>query len=262
MVTPHDHAKVLDLGLAIVQGEKNVDRCVIGGQGYIVGTMDYIAPEQADDASKATPRSDIYSLGCTLYSVLTGRPPFPGGTNKEKIHRQRTEEPPPLEQLNPSVPAAFAAVVRRMMAKDPAQRYPSAAAVEEELMRWAEAESVLPLDAPGDDTYAEAVARLETAEPSAEVVAEAIVGDDGVEAPLEVPPSPSPVPARAGRRRRKRTPPPDPLALVGPGPGRSSGPITPSTGLLLTIAIGSAVLVLGGLTLLVLLVRWFVHKGP
>src|SRR5262249_32398706 len=65
IITPHDHAKVLDLGLALVQGESPVEREVIGGRGYVVGTMDYIAPEQTQNAAKVDPRSDIYSLGCT-----------------------------------------------------------------------------------------------------------------------------------------------------------------------------------------------------
>src|SRR5204863_3225714 len=56
LVTPHDHAKVLDLGLALVQGEEGGDREVVGGQGYVVGTMDYIAPEQADDPTGVDPR--------------------------------------------------------------------------------------------------------------------------------------------------------------------------------------------------------------
>jgi serine/threonine protein kinase len=168
MVTPHDHAKVLDLGLALVQGEKVDDPSVVGGQGYIVGTMDYIAPEQSYDASAVDGRSDIYSLGCTLYFALSGQPPFPGGTNKDKIRRHRHEEPTPLEELVPDLPPGFAAVMRRLMAKDPAQRYPSAAAVEEELRGWAVGEPVLPLDRPDDAEYAEAIDTLRGAAPSSE----------------------------------------------------------------------------------------------
>src|SRR5207253_1916620 len=103
MITPHDHAKVLDLGLALVQGEDLSEREVIGGQGYVVGTMDYIAPEQTEDASRVDPRSDIYALGCSLYFALTGRPPFPGGTALQKIQRHRTEHAPPCVQVNPNV---------------------------------------------------------------------------------------------------------------------------------------------------------------
>src|SRR5207249_9591605 len=119
IITPHDHAKVLDLGLAIVQGEVSADREVIGGRGYVVGTMDYIAPEQAENAAKVDPRSDIYSLGCTLYFALTGQPPFPGGTPLEKIQRHRGEDPVPVPQLNASVPTAFIGLLRKKRAKEP-----------------------------------------------------------------------------------------------------------------------------------------------
>jgi serine/threonine protein kinase len=168
MVTPHDHAKVLDLGLALVHGEKVDDPTVLGGQGYIVGTMDYIAPEQTLDATGVDRRSDIYSLGCTLYFALTGQPPFPGGINKDKIRRHRHEEPRRLEELRPDLPAGLGEVVRKMMAKDPARRYPSAIALAEDLQAWAAGEPVLPLDAPGDEEYSEAVASLQTQTPSSE----------------------------------------------------------------------------------------------
>jgi serine/threonine protein kinase len=168
MVTPHDHAKVLDLGLALIHGEKVEDVAVVGGHGYIVGTMDYISPEQATDAAAVDRRSDIYSVGCTLYFALTGQPPFPGGGSpKEKIRRHRREEPQPLEELKPDVPPALAALVRRMMAKDPADRPPSASAVAAELWLCAGPEPVLPLDCPEDSEYREAVAELQTTVPSA-----------------------------------------------------------------------------------------------
>ena len=135
MITPHDHAKVLDLGLALIQGEK-ADPSVTGGQGYVVGTMDYISPEQTTNAMGVDGRADIYSLGCTLYFTLTGRPPFPGGTSIEKIHRHRKEEPEPLLKLRPALPVPFVALVHQMMAKDPRLRFPSARAVEEKLWLW------------------------------------------------------------------------------------------------------------------------------
>jgi serine/threonine protein kinase len=168
MVTPHDHAKVLDLGLALIHGEKVEDREVVGGQGYIVGTMDYISPEQSTDAVNVDRRTDIYSLGCTMYFALTGQPPFPGGTSREKVDRHRNAEPVPLEEFNPEVPPAFAALVRRMMAKDPDQRHPSAIAAAEDLRAWANGEPVQPLDRPEDAEYAEAIDTLRTKVPSSE----------------------------------------------------------------------------------------------
>jgi serine/threonine protein kinase len=165
MVTPHDHAKVLDLGLAIIEGEAPTDKRVTGGQGYIVGTMDYISPEQTADASKADRRSDVYSLGCTLYFALTGQPPFPGGTSIDKIQKHRTEEPPSLRRLRPDLPPAFADLIHKMMAKDPERRFPSAIAAEEELRAWADMEEAQPLDRPEDETFSQAVANLQSVEP-------------------------------------------------------------------------------------------------
>lgn len=174
MITPHDHAKVLDLGLALVQGEAPAEREIIGGAGYVVGTMDYIAPEQSENAAEVDPRSDIYGMGCTLYYALTGQPPFPGGTAVEKIHRHRTADPTPIPQLNPSVPPAFIGIVRKMMAKNPQQRFQSAAEVLEKLKPWASYEKTLPLDQRDDKEYQEAVLELERAEPAPELIAEAI----------------------------------------------------------------------------------------
>jgi serine/threonine protein kinase len=174
IITPHDHAKVLDLGLAIVQGEAPAEREVIGGRGYVVGTMDYIAPEQAEDAAKVDPRSDIYALGCTLYFALTGQPPYPGGTALEKIQRHRGEDPVPVPQLNAAVPPAFIGLVRKMMAKDPEQRFATAAEVQDKLLPWASGDVVLPLDRQGDKEYQQAIAELESAEVPLELIAEVI----------------------------------------------------------------------------------------
>ena len=190
MITPHDHAKLLDLGLALVQGEAPAEREVVGGQGYVVGTMDYIAPEQADNAARVDLRSDIYSLGCTLYFALTGQPPFPGGTPLEKIQRHRSEEPTPVPQLNPNVPPAFIGLLRKMMAKNPDQRLATAAEVEEQLRRWAAADAPRPLDRQGDREYQEAVAALEHEAAPPDVLAEEI---------------PVGIPVKSKAVRRKRT---------------------------------------------------------
>jgi serine/threonine protein kinase len=146
MVTTHNHAKVLDLGLAIMEGEDGADHTVVGGQGIVVGTMDYIAPEQSEDAAKVDARSDVYGLGCTLYFALTGQPPFPGGTAHKKIKRHRSEEPKAVEELNPAVPEGFGALVRKMMAKRPEDRFESADQLRQELLHWAGTDPGLPVD--------------------------------------------------------------------------------------------------------------------
>ena len=91
------------------------------------------APAQADV------RSDVYGLGCTLYHLLTGRPPFPGGTPGEKLLRHRAGEPPALERFRPDVSPDLGDVVRRMMAKRPADRFPTPGAAGDALARFAEA---------------------------------------------------------------------------------------------------------------------------
>jgi serine/threonine protein kinase len=138
MVMPTGGAKILDLGLALALGEPLPDDPrIIGGKGYILGTMDYIAPEQARNATDVGPHSDLYSMGCALYFALSGTPPFPGGTSKDKIRRQRTLDPAPLSDMNPAVPTKLARVVAKLMAKLPADRPPSAAAARELLLPFA-----------------------------------------------------------------------------------------------------------------------------
>jgi serine/threonine protein kinase len=199
IITPNDHAKVLDLGLALMEGEIKGEREVIGGEGYVVGTMDYIAPEQTSDPSRVDARCDVYALGCTIYFALTGRPPFPGGTSKEKIMRHRNEEPAAIPTLTPNVPPGFIGLLRQMMAKEPSQRLPSAAAARHELLAWADKGPGLPLDRPEDTGYEHAVVLLESKEPSeeqidADVVPAAEVLSAPEESPRTEPPAETPVP--------------------------------------------------------------------
>jgi hypothetical protein len=88
----------------------------------VMGTADYMAPEQAADAHAADGRADIYSLGCTLYFLLTGQPPFPEGTMRDKLLAHRQDKPRPLSDFRDDVPAALARIVERMMDKDPDRR--------------------------------------------------------------------------------------------------------------------------------------------
>jgi serine/threonine protein kinase len=152
MVTPGGRGKVLDFGLALLHGEANLDPRIVGGQGYVVGTMDYIAPEQSHDPTRVCPRSDLYALGCSLYFALSGRTPFPGGSSLQKILRHRSEEPALLESVAPTVPPAFARLVRRLMAKRPEDRPSSAEDVRAELLSWAnrQARDEVPAGKPSD----------------------------------------------------------------------------------------------------------------
>ncbi len=98
-----------------------------------MGTPDYAAPEQFRDAHRADPRSDVYSLGCTLYHLIAGREPFPGSSLSEKLQAHETKEPTPLDELSPDMAAGVALVVQRMTAKRPADRFQSMAEVAQAL---------------------------------------------------------------------------------------------------------------------------------
>jgi serine/threonine protein kinase len=163
MITPNGHAKVLDLGLALMEGEDlPEDKSILGGQGYIVGTMDYIAPEQVADPTGVDFRADLYSLGCSIYFTLTGQPPFPGGTSQQKIKRHLNEWPALISELNPTVPARFAAVIEHLMSKKPEQRPRSAEEVRKQLFPWLGDEPVLPMDTAADNANPREVFDLET----------------------------------------------------------------------------------------------------
>ena len=105
--------------------------------GAVLGTPDYIAPEQAADSSRSDIRADIYSLGCTLYFLLAGETPFAQGSVTEKVAAHRLREPVPLSVRRPDLPRALARIVERMMAKDPAARFATPGEAAEALHPWA-----------------------------------------------------------------------------------------------------------------------------
>jgi putative intracellular protease/amidase len=127
MVTRQGQVKVLDFGLARLcegapgTGPRRVRKLTT--VGTVIGTPDYIAPEQVGDSHTADIRSDVYSLGCTLYFLLAGQPPFPSGTAVEKALSHVESAPRPLSELRPGLPPALLEVLERMMAKAPDQRY-------------------------------------------------------------------------------------------------------------------------------------------
>jgi tRNA A-37 threonylcarbamoyl transferase component Bud32 len=131
--------KVLDLGLARSLADvPAVDR--LTATGVLLGTADYVAPEQIDRAHAADARSDVYGLGGTLYFLLTGSPPFGGteyGTWLQKLRAHAEAPVPPVRRQRPEVPAALAALLERMLAKDPADRPATPGAVAEALRPFA-----------------------------------------------------------------------------------------------------------------------------
>lgn len=126
--------KILDFGLARLHNAGGAaPGAALTAQGAMIGTADYVAPEQARDARQADIRSDIYGLGCTFYHLLTGGPPFPGGSALQKIHHHLNKEPASVRIIRPETPEAVEAVVKKMMAKKPDERFQTPGEVAEKL---------------------------------------------------------------------------------------------------------------------------------
>lgn len=153
IVTPGGRAKLVDMGLARSLGKQNDDG--LTQSGVTLGTFDYISPEQALEPREADVRSDLYSLGCTFYHVLTGQPPVPDGTAAKKLHHHQHVKPPDPRELAPDLPDEVAAVLDRMMAKAPEQRYQTPEQLLHHLLLAARAVGVAP-EAPESLLLAEA----------------------------------------------------------------------------------------------------------
>lgn len=132
ILTPKGVVKILDFGLARIVSEAG-QAAGLTQENALMGTPDFIPPEQATDARNADIRSDIYSLGCTLYYLLTGQPPFPEGTAIQKVLAHLERKPKSIRDFRKEVPAELVAVLDRMLAKDPAKRYQTPAQVAEAL---------------------------------------------------------------------------------------------------------------------------------
>jgi serine/threonine-protein kinase len=121
IITEEGRAKLVDMGLARLHARTANDD--LTASGVTLGTFDYISPEQARDPRVADVRSDIYSLGCTLYYMFTARPPFPEGTVLQKLLQHQGDEVPDPRGFNSDLPADVTPLVRRMLAKDPRKRF-------------------------------------------------------------------------------------------------------------------------------------------
>lgn len=129
--------KMLDFGLASFSCLSTEDYgpshlpedCDLTATGAIIGTPDFMSPEQASNSNRVDFRSDIYSLGATLYFLLTGRPPFPSGSIADRLKRLADSDPKPIHELRSSVPHELECLVRKMMEKDPDKRFQSSQAI-------------------------------------------------------------------------------------------------------------------------------------
>jgi serine/threonine-protein kinase len=124
--------KLTDLGLARLARE---DESRVTRTGSTVGTVDYISPEQARDSASADVRSDIYSLGCTLFHMLAGQAPFPDGSLTERVLKHLEAKPPDVREFNPKVSVGLAALLQKMLAKKPEDRYQTPAELLRDLTR-------------------------------------------------------------------------------------------------------------------------------
>jgi serine/threonine protein kinase len=137
--------KILDMGLARLTFDTD-DHITRKYDENILGTADYLSPEQAEDSHTVDIRSDIYSLGATFYYLLTGHQPFPEGTIPQKLIWHRSREPRAIREIRTDVPDAVAGIVAKMMAKKPSDRYQSPAELIAALQPWV----AVPIPPPSD----------------------------------------------------------------------------------------------------------------
>ncbi len=132
--------KILDMGLAMFFDPTGKDdeqsSLTIQHDERVLGTADYLSPEQALNSHAVDVRTDIYSLGCTFYYILTGHPPFPEGSLAQRLLFHQTRQPAPVEKDRPDISPALAAILRKMMEKRPIDRFQTAREVQEALAKW------------------------------------------------------------------------------------------------------------------------------
>jgi serine/threonine protein kinase len=164
--------KILDMGLVRGVIEDDASNSELTRDGTVVGTPDYMAPEQAKNSSTVDPRADLYSLGCALYFLLKGQSPFPDGSPIDKLLRHQLDPPPEIRKYRPDVPVGLAAVIDKLLRKDPADRYQTAAEVAKALAPYCPDETgAVPADEPFDlAAHPDAVAQLPPQRPPTTVV--------------------------------------------------------------------------------------------
>ena len=128
--------KILDMGLARFFNEDDEDSLTIQHDEKVLGTADFLSPEQAINSHNVDARADIYSLGCTMYFLLTAHVPFDQGSLAQRLMAHQTQEPPPITKYRNDVPDSLLAIIKKMMAKKLDDRYQSAQDVAEQMEQW------------------------------------------------------------------------------------------------------------------------------
>jgi len=136
LVDRHGSVKILDLGIVRVEGDESITQLV--DEQLILGTIEYLSPEQAVDSHHVDIRADLYSLGATLYFLLAGQPPFAGGSARAKLLQLHSVAPEPIRTHCPEIPDGLAAIIHRLLAKAPDDRYPTPRATAAALAPWME----------------------------------------------------------------------------------------------------------------------------
>ena len=258
LVTPEGRCKVSDLGLVGYFSGRDDDL----RKDKIVGTADYLSPEQILKPDKLTPACDIYALGCTLYYSVTGKVPFPGGTTQDKARNHCKNHPLDPRRLNPELTDPFVELIAAMMVKEPLGRVQSASEVAERLASWAgEAEQ---LAAKGVMAWAEASKANSTlftlshggggGEDQGDT--RPIVDDDFGGQELEELEQLSQVSQISQRTLPMTAATEETLPMFDPRPaGSGGGSISPGVTVLIAIGLGTVVAVLGAIFILALISR-------
>lgn len=150
LVDAQDVVRVLDLGLAVFHStdQDEAASLTVTNNDHLLGTADYISPEQALNSHEVDHRTDIYSLGCTFYFLLTGQPPFRNGTVSQRLLAHQSQDPPPITNRRADCPESLSQIVMRMLAKSSDDRFASCHDVAATLQQWLD--QCFPLS--GDDT--------------------------------------------------------------------------------------------------------------
>jgi serine/threonine protein kinase len=139
--------RVLDLGLARFYQDDTDLLTLKYDDRNVLGTADFVSPEQALNSHDVDIRTDIYSLGATFYFLLVGHPPFPTGKIAQKLIWHQVRQPTPIRQIRPEIPVGLATIIEKMMAKDPAHRQQTPAEVVETLQPW----TAMPMAPPSEE---------------------------------------------------------------------------------------------------------------